>query len=193
LRGLKLNSQRAWSEYVPTRLAFDGSATHPFEALQIYRRFRFGELVELFLTDQQTYRSGHPWGAGAFGERYAMRDCDPRHAPDQTMPDDPQLDWFVSSVFASNALRKSWDNQVFLGELTLGHPGAEQIIVNAAAWDNFVSEREYSLQSIHSAGMRNFVALIQLFIASTGATQPSSSSDLAVNMSPTKSTGPSAT
>ena len=53
------------------------------------------------------------------------------------MLDDPQLDWLVSSVSASNARWKSWDNQVFLGELTLGNPGAEQIIVNAAAWDNF--------------------------------------------------------
>jgi len=152
LHELKLNSQQAWSEYVPTRLAFDGSTTNPFEALQIYRRFRFGELVELFRADQRTYRSGHPSGAGAFGERYATRDCDQRHAPDQTMLDDPQLDWLVSSVSASNARWKSWDNQVFLGELTLGNPGAEQIIVNAAAWDNFfLSGNTFCNPSIQSA------------------------------------------
>lgn len=82
LHELKLNAQQAWSEYVPTRLALDGSTTHPFEALQIYRRFRFGELVELFRTDQRTYRSGHPSGAGAFGERYARLRSAPRAGSD---------------------------------------------------------------------------------------------------------------
>lgn len=159
LRQLKLDAQQAWAEYVPTRRVFNAAASHPFDALQIYREFRFGDLVELFLTDERTYRSPHPCGLGQVGERYLADDCDQRTDRSQTMLGATQLDWFISGITNSTAVWKLWGNQVFVGELSVGDPARRQIIINNDAWDGYAAERRTILEAIRNSGTRNLVTV----------------------------------
>ncbi len=57
-------ASQAWSEYQPANVTFDPDATPPND-LQIYRSFRYGRHVELFLTDQRSYRDDHAIPEGA--------------------------------------------------------------------------------------------------------------------------------
>ena len=54
LKQLKLDSQRAWTEYVPARVSFNSNATHPFDALTVYRRFDFAGFLDLLMIEPAT-------------------------------------------------------------------------------------------------------------------------------------------
>lgn len=156
LRQLKRDAQQAWSEYVPARVVFDPLAEHPFDALRIYRRFQFGDLVDLFLTDERTYRSPPPCGVD---ERNLSCGCDQQSAVDQSMLGDDQRQWLIDGITSSTALWKVWANEVFLGELSLGRPPGPQLFLSLDAWDGYEAERQEILATIADAGVRNLVAL----------------------------------
>ena len=59
-------ANQAWFEYQPADVTFSDSATPPSD-LKIYRTLRYGKHVELFLTDQRSYRSDHTIPEGAYG------------------------------------------------------------------------------------------------------------------------------
>ncbi|MBI1348294.1 phosphodiesterase [bacterium] len=156
LKQLKLDSQRAWTEYVPARVVFNSQATHPFNALQIYRPFQFGSLVELFVTDERTYRSAPPCGPD---NRTLNRGCEGQIDPDRSMLGITQRDWFLNGVTTSQAIWKVWANEVFLGQVKLGRRDGKKLYINLDAWDGFEAERQLLLQTIGAAGVENFVAL----------------------------------
>ncbi len=156
LRGLKLAAQQAWSEYVPARVVFNPQAAHPFQALQIYRRFRFGRLLELFVTDERTYR--HPLPCGD-DDRYLTFGCGEQAAPQRSMLGTPQREWFLSGVTQSTAAWKVWANEVCLGQLKVGRDDGNRLYATLDAWDGFEAERRSLLMQIRDAGVKNFVAL----------------------------------
>ena len=113
LHQLKLESQQAWFEYTAVRANFSQSSADIFGRLQIYRNFRFGTLVEFFLTDERNYRSSHPEGEFApgvpdgFGARYLAPTSPPlvgQNDPTRTMLGATQRAAFVGSVGGSGAL-----------------------------------------------------------------------------------------
>lgn len=156
LRQLKLDAQRAWAEYVPARVVFNPDATHPFEALQIYRRFQFGTLAELFITDERTYRSAPPCGVD---QRTLNRGCDGQDDPAQSMLGLSQRDWFLDGVTSSPSLWKIWANEVCLGQFKLGRRDGKKLFINLDAWDGYEAERRQILQTLGEEGVKNFVAL----------------------------------
>jgi alkaline phosphatase D len=156
LRQLKLDAQRAWAEFIPARVTFDPAASHPFAALSIYRSFQFGQLAELFCTDERTYRSPHPCGED---QRTLTFGCDQQTDPEQSMLGPTQRDWFTAGVTGSAALWKVWANEVFLGPLKLGPNENRQLFLNLDAWDGYSGERSAILQQFAEHGMRNLVAL----------------------------------
>ncbi|HUQ68649.1 MAG TPA: alkaline phosphatase D family protein, partial [Planctomycetaceae bacterium] len=166
LKQLKFDSQRAWAEYLPARVTVNPGATHPFDYLSIYRSFRFGRLVDLFCTDERTYRSPHPCGED---ERMLTFGCGHQSSPDQTMLGPTQKEWFVSGMAGSSALWKVWANEVFLGQMKLGPTDARRFYLNLDAWDGYEAERTEILQAFVNAGLRNVIALtgdLHCYIAS---------------------------
>ena len=126
LHQLKLDSQQAWFEYTAVRAHFNQSSADIFGRLQIYRNFRFGTLVEFFLTDERNYRSSHPDGESVpnvpsgFGARYLAPTSPPlvgQNDPGRTMLGDTQRAAFVQSVSTSGAQWKAWANEVLLSQL----------------------------------------------------------------------------
>jgi alkaline phosphatase D len=156
LRQLKLSSQQAWSEYVPARVVFNPNASSVQQALTIYRRFRFGRLVDLFATDERTYRDPPPCGDD---QRILTFGCPEQSAAERSMLGATQREWFLKGVTQSSSIWKVWANEVFLGQLKLGRKDGQRLYINIDAWDGFEAERADILQRIRDAGVRNFVAL----------------------------------
>lgn len=159
LTQLKLDAQRAWAEYVPTRVRINPEATHPHEYTRIYRSFAFGDLADLFMTDERTYRSSHPCGEGDVGERYASTGCAAQDDPSRSMLGVEQRDWLLASVPASQALWKVWGNPVMQGALKIGPTENTDLYVNLDAWDGYEYERSLIMSEFKRVGLRNLIVL----------------------------------
>jgi alkaline phosphatase D len=184
LRQLKFDSQQSWFEYTAVRATLNESAADIFGRLQIYRNFRFGTLVEFFLTDERTYRSPHPEGENlpgipdGFGARYLAPDL-PQTDTTRVMLGDTQREAFVSGVIGSGAQWKAWANEVLLAPLQIQvsnellsvlpatlagllaeSPGVGGIAtVDNDSWDGYQIERTKILSALAGAGVQNFVIL----------------------------------
>lgn len=161
LTQLKLESQRAWAEYVPARPQIDPNATHPHDYLTIYRRFQFGDLADLFMTDERTYRTPHPCGESTIGGRYVSLGCPMQSDPAQMMLGQAQHDWLVDGLVNSPAIWKLWGNEVIQMELIIPRPQNPNgdIFLNLDAWDGYEYERRNILTQVRDAGMKNLVVL----------------------------------
>ncbi|MFT3857539.1 MAG: alkaline phosphatase D family protein [Aquabacterium sp.] len=169
LRQLKLDSQRAWSEYVPARVAFNRLATHPHEALKVYRQFRFGSFLDLFMIENRSYRSPHPCGEGDVLQRYVPVGCTKYNAPEQTLLGAAQRNWLIEGLTHSTATWKLMGNQTFFGRLALSFLGVPLVPFNVDAWDGFTAERRLLTGALREAKVRNFLVVtgdLHTFMAS---------------------------
>lgn len=139
LRQLKLDSQRAWLEYVPARLKVNAEAVHPHDYYNSYRDFRFGDLVQLNMLDTRTFRSAHPCGEGRLFERYLPLDCQQWRAQGQTLLGDVQREWLSGRLTARGALWNVLGNQTLFAPLSL----AGLAPINVDAWDGYDAERRW--------------------------------------------------
>ncbi|MFE8070262.1 alkaline phosphatase D family protein [Marinobacteraceae bacterium S3BR75-40.1] len=158
-RQLKLDSQRAWAEYAPARITVNESATHPFEYSRIYRDFRFGNLVNLYMLDTRTYRTAHPCGEGDVMERYVPFGCSTLDKPGQSMMGEQQREWLINSMSASNTRWNVLGNQTFMGRLGIDLGDQYKLPFNVDAWDGYTAERDLLLNEIQANHVDNFVVL----------------------------------
>lgn len=189
LTQLKLDSQQAWAEYVPARVNIDLGAEDPLARLRIYRRFRFGRLADLFLTDERSYRYGPPCGLGDIGQRLlapATPACQAAAGdPARTMLGEKQKAWLVNGLAESSAQWKLWGNEVQLQPLTIGLSTlagllagltegldllavvqrlqealpGDLLYVNLDAWDGYQAERREIAEALKARGVGNLIAL----------------------------------
>lgn len=159
LRRLKRDAMQAWAEYVPARLAINEAALHPHGYYAIYRSFVFGDLLQLFMLDERTYRTPHPCGEGGFGERQLAPDCPGRTDPAGTMLGAAQADWLIDGLTHSPAIWKALGNQVLFAELAVGDPETGRTYLSVDAWDGFEAERRRVADAVHAAGVRDLVWL----------------------------------
>jgi alkaline phosphatase D len=162
MRQLYVDAIRAYTEYVPVRAEYEPEASDGEEldpgALQrdfrLYRSFEFGDLADLFLTDERLYRSpppaaDRPGAAAPF--RAAARN------PGRTMLGDDQREWLVEGMTGSDARWKLWGNEVLLSAFRFVR--SDGLAVNADAWDGYWAERRKILSRLSGAGVDNVVAL----------------------------------
>jgi len=154
LRQLKLDSQRAWLEYVPARVNVRG-ATHPHDYFESYRSFRFGDLTQLNMLDTRTYREPHPCGEGRVFERYLPIECDAWRDAGRSMLGDAQRNWLAEKLGERGALWNVLGNQTFFAQLSLG--GA--LPINVDAWDGYDAERRWLTTEFRNRGTSNPVVL----------------------------------
>lgn len=131
----RLAADRAWSEYQPTEVQFDENAVYPND-IKIYRKFRFGKHLELFMTDERYYRDDHVIPEGptdptvgkifpnsAITSRiFVVKEPDPafnivgfdaREATIRpTMLGATQKQWLLDSITGSTATWKVWGSEV---------------------------------------------------------------------------------
>ncbi|MFC7026433.1 alkaline phosphatase D family protein [Halomicroarcula sp. GCM10025710] len=152
---------RAWWEYTPTRVPYDPDAETLLDQLRLWKSFRFGDLVELLVTDERLFRT-----SPTDGSLLAARpdDGDDSESEDQgnesdlteTMLGSAQRDWFTDRLAESDAAWTAWVNEVLAMEFDLDLGAVD--VLNADAWDAFPEERERILDSAEE-GDAAFVAL----------------------------------
>ena len=166
MRQLKLDSQRAWTEYVPARVAIEPGAIHPHRFLRSYREFAFGDLFRYLALDTRTYRMPHPCGEGDVFQRYLPVGCRATADASRSILGPAQRTWLVDRLAAGGALWKVLGNQTFFGTLdvTGGWP------INTDAWDGFEAERRWLMDEVKKRAVDNLVILtgdLHSYIAST--------------------------
>ncbi|MFI5497335.1 alkaline phosphatase D family protein [Actinoplanes sp. NPDC051859] len=149
----KAASRQAYAEWMPVRLGGDG---------QIFRRLRYGNLLELSMLDLRTYRS-----------EQVGRVTDDVDDPNRTIAGADQMAWLTQGLISSTAKWKLVGNPVMisrvdlaslpawllgpLGEL-LGIPD-NGIVVNPDQWDGYNADRERLVDALRAARTKDVVFL----------------------------------
>jgi alkaline phosphatase D len=151
---LRQAANQAWSEYGLADVIFN--PTNDWEhSIQVYRKFSFGSLADLIVTDERLYRDGPPCGNSEVFGRYFSIGCAALRDSHRTMLGSEQKQWFLDQVTHSTATWKLWANEVMLMQLK----AAGFIYVDLDQWDGYPKERSALLGAIKGAGVKNFVAL----------------------------------
>jgi alkaline phosphatase D len=134
--------RRAFLDYWPI-------ATDVADPTRLYRKFRWGKLLEVFVLDTRQYRSTNTDADG----------------PGKTMLGAVQRRWLVDAVTASTAVWKVVVSSVAFSVPT-GRPEQRDAWSSATAWglaaDNatgFSTERDTILRALRDRGVRNLVIL----------------------------------
>ena len=186
---------RAWYEYIPVDVDYHPEAGFPND-IRLYRSFGFGRHVDLFVTDQRTYRDDHVIPEGPIdlkvgkvqknsilGSRTLVikEGFDQREeSASPTMLGDAQRDWLVTSVKDSTATWKLIGNPTFMAQMLLDLTDIETLLpflrkrfyFKLDHWDGYRSERARILSDL--AGVSDIVVL-------TGDLHASSASDIHVD------------
>lgn len=148
LKKLRLEANQAWHEYVPSRCAFDPSAPDPRQQLSTYRSLRFGDMLELFLTDTRSFRSPHPCGP----EQRTLNNCAASGDAGRTMLGAEQLEWLLQGLQASTARWRGIGSAVMFSPLI-----ALGTTLNLDGWDGYAHERNQMLEALKD--LRNLLVL----------------------------------
>ena len=128
---------QAYYEHMPIRAAF---ARRPAPGLRIYRRLRYGKLVEFTMLDARQYRSDNPCGDGE-----SLR-CEAAARGDYTMLGRRQEEWAARGFERSDAAWNIVGQQLLLAELE--HLPYEDERYWNDAWDGYPRARQRLLKSV---------------------------------------------
>jgi alkaline phosphatase D len=170
---------RAFREWLPVRV-------NPTDATVAYRRFQFGNLVDLFMLDERLYRDEPPTNAvvGYFTYDPAVND------PSRTLLGTTQRDWLLNGLEHSTSAWKVLGNPVSMMPIDVGPALAGAIGDIAVAtgaplppipppllidgWDGYNAERQKILDLISTKQIKDVVVL-------TGDYHESFATELPVN------------
>lgn len=170
----------AMLEYLPLRVEYeapggDGTADAGPENtaqdyVRLYRSFRFGDLAELFMTDERLYRSPPPEDEA--GQRdVAAPPSRKQDDLDRTMLGTEQYRWFLDGgsnpgglpdtdgVTGTDAQWKLHGNEVLCMALRSAGAGPASVYLNYDAWDGYEAERNLLMGRLARDGVDNFVTL----------------------------------
>ena len=150
---LRQAANQAWSEYGLADVAFDPTQTWE-QSVQVYRKFSFGTLMDLIVTDERLYRDGPPCGSNIIGERYFSLGCGEMSDKSRTMLGLTQRQWFLDQLTGSTATWKIWANEVMLMQLKFAF-----VYIDLDQWDGYQQERNLIFDTVHGAKVKNFVAI----------------------------------
>jgi alkaline phosphatase D len=150
---LRQAANQAWSEYGLADVAFDANQGWE-QSIQVYRKFSFGKLMDLIVTDERLYRDGPPCGSDIVGQRYFSLGCGEMGDKSRTMLGLTQRQWFLEQLKGSTATWKIWANEVMLMQLKFA-----LVYIDLDQWDGYQQERNLIFNTVHSAGVKNFVAI----------------------------------
>lgn len=150
----KAAAERAYFEWMPVRPEADAAGTH------LYRRLRFGDLLELSMLDLRTYRDQEV--------SPLSRDVD---RTDRTITGATQMRWLTDGLVSSDTRWRIIGNSVMITPILippldrrntealtelLGVP-ADGLTYNADQWDGYRADRQRLLTTIADEGVDNVV------------------------------------
>lgn len=164
---------QAWIEHIPTSIPFQADK-EPLAAVQIYRAFKFGNLLELVMTDERLYRDAPPADKLEVQQqrylkqnRYMIPDCAERNDPNRTMLGHTQRQWFLDKMLNSASTWKIWGNEVLTLQLKYLSALATKFLdkstpdlfMSLDQWDGYPAERALLFSTLKEAGVKNFVTI----------------------------------
>ncbi|MFE2527094.1 alkaline phosphatase D family protein [Streptomyces sp. NPDC059382] len=173
-------AKQAYFEWMPVRASIAGT---------VYRRLRFGSLVDLHLLDLRTFRSQQvKVGSGAVDD------------PERTITGRAQLDWLKSGLANSNATWKLVGTSVMISPVAFGSLPAHLLkpltkllglpegglTISTDQWDGYTDDRKELLGHLKDRGIKNTVFL-------TGDIHMAWANDVPVNMATYPGSGTAAT
>ncbi|MFC6823871.1 alkaline phosphatase D family protein [Halopelagius fulvigenes] len=154
------DSIRVWWEYNPARVEYDADADHLHDRFRMWRSLRFGDLVELLMTDERLFRSMPPGGDDARRREVGV----PPNAPeaddgDRTMLGFEQREWFLDTALGSDATWLTWGNEVPFSPIWRSSNDDGQFYRDYDNWDGYEHERREIVGRLAHEGVENYVAL----------------------------------
>ncbi len=147
---LLANGLQAFLEYMPVR-------EDPSEPNRLFRRFRWGKDVELFILDERQYRSAERFCFTRTGRLVLIPILqDPLclltelAAPDRTFLGSEQEFWLKFHLLSSDATFKFIINEVPISQL---------FVLPYGRWEGYLAARESLLQFIRNWRIRNVIFL----------------------------------
>lgn len=143
----RANAFRAFWENMPLRIAQQPRAYD----MQLYRRFRFGDLVELSILDTRQYRSDQAAGDGTKPPNPGSQD------PTRTITGDEQEAWLLDGLGSSRARWNTIGHQTSI--MRIDTAAGPDVLVPMDTWDGYEASRDRILGGIHERGVDNVVWL----------------------------------
>jgi alkaline phosphatase D len=147
---LLANGVQAFFEHMPIR-------PDPSDPTRLFRSFRWGKDVELFILDERQYRSAERFCVTAAGELALLPALQtPRcfltelAAPDRTILGSQQKAWLARQLLASDATFKFIVNEVPISRLS---------VLPYDRWEGYAAERRELLTFIRRRNIRNVIFL----------------------------------
>lgn len=171
MRRLHAAATKAWWEYLPTRVFYDpgepGTAPLPEsgsddqtlqDRFRLYRRLQFGNLVDLFVTDERLYRDPPPENTDTTdnGPEPVRSSENTRFDEDRTMLGGEQLSWFKDGLAQSETTWQVWASSLRVMPLQEGFDRASR--ASNDPWSGYVAERKRITRHAQDV-TQNFVAL----------------------------------
>jgi alkaline phosphatase D len=113
--------------------------------MPLYRRLRFGDLVDVNMLDTRQHRDDQPCHAGDGGGGGVVS-CPERVDPRRTILGAQQRRWLLRGLDRSAARRNVLAQQVVMAELDL-HPGPGRSL-RSDAWDGYAADRQRILDAL---------------------------------------------
>ena len=143
---------QAYYEHMPLR-AFPVPRGALELDLRLYRRFQFGDLVQMHVLDTRQYRSDQPCLGGFPSEP----DCVERQDPSLSVTGKRQEDWLVSQLDETSARWNVLAQQIWFGQFDFaaGTPRA----FNNDSWDGYIHQRQRILDFLDQRRPSNPVVI----------------------------------
>jgi alkaline phosphatase D len=130
---------QAYYEWMPLRMP------DLQDTMRIYRKFRFGELIDLYMCDTRLQgrdeQNGH--------------DTDPA----RTILGQSQKNWFLNSIDTSTTRWQVMGQQVMFAPLKVQFPPLPAFYPNDDQWDGYPAERDNIQNTVLNNNIPNFVVL----------------------------------
>ena len=153
---LTADAMHAWWEYMPARINYHPEADRLQERFELWRTVRFGDLVDLVMTDERLFRDPPKDVPGGVPTREATA---PKYEPeDRSMLGAAQREWFLETVADSDATWTVWTDEVLTVPLKVG-AGPLTLFPVQGGWDGYVRERRQIMEHLDARDVENFVTL----------------------------------
>jgi alkaline phosphatase D len=144
---------RAYWEHLPLRRRSRPRGP----AARLYRRFRFGDLVELNMLDTRQYRDDQPCDDNGVGRAQVVAGCQERLDRRRTLLGSEQRRWLLTGLDRSRARWNVVAQQLLMAELDL-QPGPG-LAYNSDGWDGYAADRDRILRFLAARRPSNPVVL----------------------------------
>ncbi len=145
----KTNAVQAYNEWMPIR------TPDPADTFRIFRRFTWGDLLDLYMIDTRLYDRDRQAGTTVAITNATLNDST------RTMVGPVQFSWLENNMQGSTAQWQILGQQVMMTPLIIpaGVLGADPFVVNGDQWDGYPYERQRFYDFVLGDSIQNVVVL----------------------------------